>query len=317
MSLELHVGAPTSGSILTQVEFCQFAESIGFSGVGIADHLEHGHDAYITIAKALEVTTAIELYTSVTNPVTRHPFTLACLANSLNELGPGRFKLGIGTGDSSVANIGVRPATVARFREVLAEIRQLLSGGSVVFGTNPDAHIENPVNPPPSILVTGSGPKALKTAGEFGDEAMILAGIPKNLRARAFSHIENGAKSAAKSLDNYKVSHVLSVSIDPDPQEARNRVWPAVFFWVSTGFFNDPIAEMGIELPKLEKPEGVSEELKTVLCDTFTINGTESQVLNRFHELKDEGLERAYVLAFGGGDSRENMMKLLAKDLLN
>ena len=132
-----------------------------------------------------------------------------------------------------------------------------------------------------------------------------------------FSHIEKGANSAAKSLDNYKVSHVLSVSIDPDPQEARNRVWPAVFFWVSTGFFNDPIAEMGIELPKLEKPEDASEELKTVLCDTFTINGTESQVLNRFHELKSEGLERAYVLAFGGGDSRENMMKLLAKDLLN
>lgn len=317
MTIELHVGAPTSGSIQTQVEFCQHAESVGFKGVGIADHLEHGHDAYITIAKALGATTDIELYTSVTNPVTRHPFTLASLANSLNELGQGRFKLGIGTGDSSVANIGAKPATVTRFKEVLTAIRELLSGGSVVFGTNSDAHIENPFSPPPPILVTGSGPRALTTAGELGDEAMVLAGIPQALRSRAFSHITKGAQSVARTTEGYKVSHVTSVSIDPDPVEARNRVWPAVFFWVTTGFFNDPIAEMGIDVPKLEKPDDASDDLIKLLCDTFTINGTESQVLDRFHQLKDEGLERAYVLAFGGGDSRERMMKLLAKELLN
>ena len=317
MTIELHVGAPTSGSIQTQVEFCQHAESVGFKGVGIADHLEHGHDAYITIAKALGATTEIELYTSVTNPVTRHPFTLASLANSLNELGPGRFKLGIGTGDSSVANIGAKPATVARFKEVLTAIRALLSGGSVVFGTNSDAHIENPFSPAPPILVTGSGPRALTAAGELGDEAMVLAGIPQALRSRAFSHITNGAQSAGRTIEGYKVSHVTSVSIDPDPDEARNRVWPAVFFWVTTGFFNDAIAEMGIDLPKLEKPGDASDDLIKLLCDTFTINGTESPVLDRFHKLKEEGLERAYVLAFGGGDSRERMMKLLAKELLD
>ena len=149
MALELHVGAPISTSIGGQVEFIQQSEAMGFSGVGIADHLEHGHDAYVTLARAAAVTSKIELYPSVTNPVTRHTFTLAALANSLNELAPGRFKLGIGTGDSSVANIGVKPATVARFREVLGAIKALLRGESVTFGTNPDSHIEAPTSPPP------------------------------------------------------------------------------------------------------------------------------------------------------------------------
>ena len=316
MALELHVGAPTSTNIAGQVKFAQQAEAAGFAGVGIADHLEHGHDAYITLAQAAVVTSKVQLYPSVTNPVTRHAFTLAALDNSLNELAPGRFKLGIGTGDSSVANIGVRPATVARFREVLGEIRALLQGESVTFGTNPDSHIQGPISPPPPIMVTASGPRALQVAGEFGDEAMLLAGLTSPLRAQAQGHIATGAAKQKRDATAIKLTQVTAVSMDDDAAAARARVWPAVFSWVSMGFYNDALAALGIDVSGLSKPDDASPDLIERLCGEFAIAGTPSQVVDRFHALGGDGVERAYILAFGGGDSREVIMDLLAKEVI-
>ncbi len=316
MALELHVGAPTSANIRGQVEFVQQAEATGFAGVGIADHLEHGHDAYITLAQAAAATSKIQLYPSVTNPVTRHAFTLAALANSLNELAPGRFKLGIGTGDSSVANIGVKPATVARFREVLGEIRALLQGESVTFGTNSDSHIQDPTSPPPPIMVTASGPRALQVAGEFGDEAMLLGGLTEAVRAQAWSHVATGAAKQGRDAGAINLTQVTSVSMDDDAVAARARVWPAVFSWISMGFFNDALAVLGIDVSGLSKPDDASPDLVERLCGEFAVAGTPSQVVDRFHALGGDGVERAYILAFGGGDSRERIMELLAKEVI-
>ena len=48
----------------------------------------------------------------------------------------------------------------------------------------------------------------------------------------------------------------------------------------------------------------------------FAVAGTPSQVVDRFHALGNDGVERGYILAFGGGDSRERIMQLLAKEIL-
>ena len=128
MPLEMHIGGPASAPLARQVAFIRRAEELGFAGVGIADHVEYGHDVYVTLALAAADTSTIQLYPAITNPVTRHPFVLASLASSLAALAPGRIKLAIGPGDTGVIQAGLKPATLDELRRAVEAIRRLLRG---------------------------------------------------------------------------------------------------------------------------------------------------------------------------------------------
>ena len=69
----------------------------------------------LTVA-ALE-TERVQIGPSVTNPLTRHPAVMASAIASLHELSGGRAFLGIGTGDSAILNLGLRPARLRALRE--------------------------------------------------------------------------------------------------------------------------------------------------------------------------------------------------------
>lgn len=184
MPLEIHIGGPASAPLTQQVAFIKRAEDLGFDGVGIADNVQDGHDVYMALALAAEQTSKIELYPAITNPVTRHPFVLASLANSLAELAPGRTKLAIGTGDTGVAQAGLRSATMNELRQAVQTIQQLLRGDSVGFAAGGEGRIHNPIAPPTPVAVAASGPRALELAAEIGDEVMLTVGLdPRIVKA--------------------------------------------------------------------------------------------------------------------------------------
>ena len=67
---------------------------------------------------------------TVSNPQTRHPAVTAAAIASLNELSKGRAFLGLGSGDSAVLNLGLRPARLAELRHYIQTVRDLLAGES-------------------------------------------------------------------------------------------------------------------------------------------------------------------------------------------
>ena len=128
------------------------------------------------IARATE---RIRLGTGVTCPTTRvHPGLVAQAAATAACLMPGRFVLGVGTGEALNEHVfgeGWPPAPVRlqMLEEAVAVIRLLWEGGSCDFdGTYyalVDAQIfDLPAEPPP-ILVAAAGPKAAEVAGRIGD----------------------------------------------------------------------------------------------------------------------------------------------------
>ena len=76
-------------------------------------------------------TRTIRFGSRVINPMTRHPAVAASAAATIEELAPGRTMIGIGTGDSSVDNIGVRPAKHAELGAYVKTIRDLLQTGEL------------------------------------------------------------------------------------------------------------------------------------------------------------------------------------------
>ncbi len=316
MTLEIHIAGGQGQPIPTQVDFIKRAESMGFAGAGVADHLEHGQDAFVILALAATQTSNIALYPAVTNPKSRHPFHLAVMANTLAELAPGRAKLAMGTGDSIVVNLGTSPAKTEVFKDAVRTIRALLRGEKVQFGTNPDGRIEGPVDPPPPVVVTASGPRALRVAGEAGDEAMLLAGLSTEFRAQAGIRLAEGAAASGRDVASIPLMYTTAVAVDDDAEAARARVWPAVFSWTKMGFFNDGLKAVGLSVPEEERAEDVAPAVVKELTDHLALAGTPAYVIERFEQLRDEGVERVYCFAFGRGETRERVLSLLSKDVI-
>src|SRR5439155_405579 len=68
------------------------------------------------------------LGTGVTNVLTRHESVLASAVASLDQMSPGRTILGLGTGDSAVRMVGLRPARLDILQQRITRLRSLLRG---------------------------------------------------------------------------------------------------------------------------------------------------------------------------------------------
>src|SRR5262249_2217778 len=153
MTLKFDVQTPMDMRVPEIVEYMRRAEDMGFDGVGLADHMEHGRDVYAVLAMAAQQTHTIELFPCVSNPITRHPWVLANIAHTMEEAATGRFRLVIGAGDSAVMHIGKKPARVAEMRETIVGIRKLLRGEAVSFGERLNEQILGIQLPAPPVVV--------------------------------------------------------------------------------------------------------------------------------------------------------------------
>jgi 5,10-methylenetetrahydromethanopterin reductase len=107
MPVPVHVGLLPNRPVAEIAELAARAEDLGFAGVWLADSQSIFRDPFCALALCAGRTRRLKLATGVTNPVTRHPATLACSFATLDELSGGRVVLGIGVGESSVETLSL------------------------------------------------------------------------------------------------------------------------------------------------------------------------------------------------------------------
>ncbi|MPZ22692.1 MAG: TIGR03557 family F420-dependent LLM class oxidoreductase [Dehalococcoidia bacterium] len=168
------------------VRYAQMAEEAGFSFALISDHYhpwidQQGHSPFVwsVIGAIAEATSRIELGTGVTCPTTRiHPAIIAQAAATSAVMMPGRFFLGVGTGEALNEHIlGQQWPPANRRLEMLEEaievIRLLWQGGYKShygrFYTVENARIYTLPESPPPVVVAASGPESAELAGRVGD----------------------------------------------------------------------------------------------------------------------------------------------------
>src|SRR5579872_5260139 len=149
----------TLPSTLIAIELAQIAEELGFDRVAFSDTAPLiYHAAYPAITAILMRTHRIRVGPYVTNPVSRHWSIHLANARAFEELAPGRFFLGIGTGDGAVHSVGLKPAKLSEFRAAAAELRKTLPQGT-------------------PIHMAFSGPRGMAVAGALADELTIGTGL--------------------------------------------------------------------------------------------------------------------------------------------
>jgi G6PDH family F420-dependent oxidoreductase len=162
------------------------AEEAGFAFALISDHFHpwierHPHSAFVwgVLGAIAEATTSLEVGTGVTCPTMRiHPAIIAHAAATAASLMPGRFFLGVGTGENLNEHIlGQRwpdwDVRVEMLEEAIEVIRELWQG-EVTSHRGRHYEVENarlftlPERLPP-IVVAAGGARMAERAGRIGD----------------------------------------------------------------------------------------------------------------------------------------------------
>jgi G6PDH family F420-dependent oxidoreductase len=172
-----------AASLVAQAER---AERAGFSFASISDHYHPWVDAqgespfvWGTLGAISQRTERIALMTGVTCPTTRvHPAIVAQAAATAAQLLPGRFSLGVGTGENLNEHIlGDRwPGVVERqnrLAEAIEVIRELWSGKLVSHRgehyTVENARVYSLPRQQPPLLVAVAGESSVELAARAGD----------------------------------------------------------------------------------------------------------------------------------------------------
>jgi G6PDH family F420-dependent oxidoreductase len=217
------------------VEQAVAAESVGFSFASVSDHFHPWTDrqgnapfVWAVIGAVLQATERIPLITGVTCPTVRiHPAIIAQAAATVSCLAPGRFSLGLGSGENLNEHIlGDRWPSVKIRQEMLEEaievIRKLWTGG---LSSHRGRHyeVENarlytlPDELPP-VLVASAGEAATDLAARVGDGLVGLAPAP--------AMIDQFASGGGEGKPCYGQVHVCWAESEEQARKTALERWP-------------------------------------------------------------------------------------------
>jgi coenzyme F420-dependent glucose-6-phosphate dehydrogenase len=230
------------------LEYSILAEELGFDSVAISDHFQpwrhtggHAPAALPWLGALGQRTSTALLGTSVLTPTLRyHPSIIAQAFATLACLSPGRFFLGVGTGEA----MNETPATRVewpgpkerrlRLAEAIELMRRLWSEERVDFEgayyrTRRATVYDRPDEPVP-IYVAAAGPLAAKLAGRTGDGFITTSGKERELYANLLENVREGATAAGRDPAHIENTIEIKVSYDHDLQRARDecRWWAAL-----------------------------------------------------------------------------------------
>ena len=178
------------------VSNARLAEGLGFDYVGIADSQSLARELYVTLSAVAMSTERVMLGPTVSNPLTRHPAVAASAVASLNELSGGRAFLGIGSGDSAVLNLGLRPARLAELHHYIQSVREMLAGETSEYRGD-RAHVRW-ANAEIPVAMSAEGPRTLAMAGAVADAAIVHTGLTADVLADTVARIREGERAAGR-----------------------------------------------------------------------------------------------------------------------
>ena len=216
------------------VDLAARAEQAGFRKAWISDHFHPWVDAqgqspfvWSVLGGIAARTSQLEVATAVTCPTVRiHPAIIAQAAATVATLMPGRFALGVGSGEALNEHVlGDRwpPAEIRleMLEEAVEVIRALWSGEWVDHHgrhyTVENARLYSRPDDAPPIRVSGFGPKSVAVAARIGDGYVATGAAGELVQL----YRDRGGRGPAQSG--------MKVCWAEDEAEARrtaHRIWP-------------------------------------------------------------------------------------------
>ena len=228
MKLGLMSGIDHPRDIIPQA---QWAEDQGFETVWTGEgRLTRNALVHMTLAAAN--TNRITVGSGIFPFRTRSVGLLGMTARTLDDLAPGRIKLGLGAWWEPLASRNglhtAKPRTA--MKEIILALKDLLDGKSVTYKGEyvdvEDIKFDTPEDDdspsyPVPIYIGAVRLRMMELVGEVADGALMDFLVPPEYTALSVEHIKIGADRAGRSMDEIDCPQLLTVAVnDEDPQAA-------------------------------------------------------------------------------------------------
>jgi 5,10-methylenetetrahydromethanopterin reductase len=266
------------------MRYAQLAEANGFEAVWQAES-RLVREATVPMAAYAAVTERIGIGAGVVNTWTRNVGLLAATFSTLDDLAPGRIKLGLGAWWQPLASkVGVhrrRPLTA--MRETVEATRRLLAMERVTFRGEfvqlDDVEIDivhgdrSPKHVP--IYVGATGMKMMEVAGEIGDGVLLNYLVGPGYNRTAMEALASGAERAGRMVDEIDRPQLVVCSLDADRAQALDRA-------------RELVAQYLGQQPHIMKASGVDESLLEEIGAVLTWPATPEQIERAMALVPDE-----------------------------
>lgn len=290
------------------------AEEIGFHFALISDHFHpwldrQGHSPFVwsVIGAIAQVTSRLSLGTGVTCPSMRiHPAIIAHAAATAAAMMPGRFFLGVGSGENLNEHIlgehwPEAPIRLAMLEEALQVIRMLWEGKEIshygTYYTVENARLYTIPEEPPAIYVASSAEKSARLAGRIGD-GLISTAPAKEI-------LQNFDEGGGKGKPRYG-----KVTVCWAPTEAEGSRM-AFEQWANTGLIGELNQELATPALMEQAATLVTKEAvtKQIVCGPDPEKHLQS--IQKFIEL---GYDHVYIHQIG--PHQEEFFQFYEKNIL-
>ena len=281
------------------VRFAKAAEDAGFTYALISDHFHPWTDAqgnspfvWSVIGGIAQATERIRLGTGVTCPTIRtHPAIIAQAAATSAAMMPGRFFLGVGSGENLNEHIlGDKwPAPDERLEmleEAVAVIRLLWQGGYQTHRgkhyTVEQARIYTLPEQLPEIAVAAAQPNAAELAGRIGDG---LVGVAPDEEI-----VENFERGGGNGKPRYGHLTVCWAESEDEAKRTAHENWP-------NAGLEGPLSQ---ELALPAHFEAAAELVEPDdLAESMPLGPDPDRYLDEIKQFEDAGYDHVYIHQIG------------------
>jgi len=307
------------------LRFGVLAEELGFESAVVSDHFHpwrdtggHAPFSFAWLGALGASTKRIRMGTSVVTPTFRyHPAIVAQASATIALLFPGRFFLGVGSGESmneTPVTAGEWPEPgerVRRLREAVRLMKKLWTEDYVTFEgkyfrTREAKIFDKPKSPVP-LYIAGAGPQVAEFAGKEADGFICTSGKGAELyRDTLLPALDKGAVEAGRDPKGIERTIEMKVSYDTDRERASSdtKEWAALALPAED--------KAGVEDPREMEKRAKAAESKA--HTRFIVSTDPEEHVAKIHEYVAWGF--THLIFHFPGQDQERAMRLYARDIL-
>ena len=293
------------------LQAAKVADEKGFGTVWKGE--SNSRDPVAILPAIAAVTKRVRVGTAVIHIYARTPVETGIFAATMDELSNGRFVLGLGVANETLASWHGLKAShpLKRAEEYIGIVRKVFAAeklqvqGEYYSSSNfkmefrpPGTHLQ--------IILAALGPKMGQLAGRLADGAILNMADPGRI-AFVAGNLAAGAKEAGRDPKSLEIVAKVRVSLNDDIEKSKDALKKVVTFYSLAMHYRDMLAEMGLgeEVKKIQdtyKTAGFKAAAKVVTDDMLSkipvVPATSMKELKRGLEKYDASGASRIIVAY-------------------
>jgi alkanesulfonate monooxygenase SsuD/methylene tetrahydromethanopterin reductase-like flavin-dependent oxidoreductase (luciferase family) len=230
-------------------ELAQLAEKHGFDCAWGGE--ANNKDPTVMLSAMAAVTKRLKVGSAVYHILGRTPATLALQAVGLDELSSGRFYLGIGSSNPTIAKWHGQTMDhpLGRVEEYIDIVRAAMRGEKLNFiGKYFTAQNFKMAFKPSGrvipVYLAAFGPKMSRLAGRISDGVLINMANPAEIR-RIAGEVRQGARETGRNPNSVEIICKIRCSIAQNYATARDALSHALAYYALADYYRELLGRMG------------------------------------------------------------------------